>query len=114
MLVIKPRYHTGSGLFGNLFKKITKDSVKKVIKHAVSSPIAHKVADAVVKGAVTATEKVVENTIIDKLKKRPAPSVPSQLTKRQKIDTIINGSGLEEVVEKAIIKKIIGTGIVLD
>ena len=126
MIVIKSIYNrfSGSGLIGNLFKKITKDRVKDVIKQAASSSIAHKVKNAVVKGAVAATEKVVENAIVDNLKKRPLspPSDSSQLTKRQKIENIINsGSGLEKVVEKAIIenlnhpkKRKIGSGIVLD
>ena len=108
MLVIKSRYQTrksGSGVFGRIFKKIsekiTKDGLTKVINKATSSAVAHKVADAVLRGATSATEKVVESAIVDTLKrKQQQPTTEKKKkkegTKKIKLDItdLVNGSGI--------------------
>ena len=74
MIVIqrRQRVHVGQGLASSLFKRLASrvsvDGTKKAIKRAANSAIAHKVANAVVNGAVNATEKLVEDTIVKKLK----------------------------------------------
>ena len=117
MIVIKPRYpkrryrYGGSGVFGNLFKKVissaiaekvvnaaTKHGVKKIINNAVSSPIAHKVVDAAVNGAASATKQAVEKTITEALKRpREEVSKKKKDIKKLKLDLskIVNsGSGI--------------------
>jgi len=99
MIVIKPRYtlprlEYGSGIIGNLIKKIE----SQVLNKALAKSIAHSAADIVVKGAKSAGKAVTHNAIIESLKpkKRPATTENnSELTKkRQKLDAIINGSGI--------------------
>ena len=76
MIVIKRRYIVGRGL-GNLFKrltsKISREGTKSTIKRIANSAIAHKVSDAVVNGAISATEKLVEDTIVKQLKRKSPP-----------------------------------------
>ena len=92
MIIIAPRHpRRGSGIFGDIIKKVTSTGVKKVIKRAVTSATAHKLAEAVVNGAVSGTEKLVENTIAD-LKRKEEP-----IKKNIKIDIsdlINSGSGI--------------------
>jgi len=99
MIVIKPRYtlprlEYGSGIIGNLIKKVE----SQVLNKALAKSIAHSAADIVVKGAKSAGKAVVHNAIIESLKpkKRPASTENnSELTKkRQKLNAIINGSGI--------------------
>ena len=99
MVVIKPRYtlprlEYGSGIIGNLIRKVE----SQVLNKALAKSIAHSAADIVVKGAKSASKAVVHNAIIESLKpkKRPATTENnSELTKkRQKLDAIINGSGI--------------------
>ena len=100
MIVIKPRYtlprlEYGSGIIGNLIKKVE----SQVLNKALAKSIAHSAADIVVKGAKSAGKAVVHNAIIESLKpkKRPATTTEnnSELTKkRQKLNSIINGSGI--------------------
>ena len=118
MIVVKPRYskHTycycGSDVFGNLLSNVasstiaqkvvnaaTKDGVKGIINKAPSSSIVHKMADSVLKGATSATQKVVENAIVETLMKRPRKEEKTKTAggnKRIKIDVtdLINGSGI--------------------
>lgn len=100
MIVIKPRYtlprlEYGSGIIGNLIKKVE----SQVLNKALAKSIAHSAADIVVKGAKSAGKAVVHNAIIESLKpkKRPATTTEnnSELTKkRQKLNAIINDSGI--------------------
>ena len=99
MIVIKPRYtlprlESGSGIIGNLIRKVE----SQVLNKALAKSIAHSAADIVVKGAKSAGKAVVHNAIIESLKpkKRPATTENnSELTKkRQKLNAIINGSGI--------------------
>ena len=99
MIVIKPRYtlprlEYGSGIIGNLIKTVE----LQVLNKALAKSIAHSAADIVVKGAKSAAKVVVHNAIIESLKpkKRPATTENnSELTKkRQKLNAIINGSGI--------------------
>ena len=121
MIIIKPKYHTrkycygGSGLLDAILTNIinkttssaiaqkvvnaaTKDGLKNVINKAANSVIAHKVADAVVNGATSATQKVVENTVVDLLKRKtPTTSEGGSVKKKLKVDisNLINsGSGI--------------------
>ena len=103
MIVIKRKqriHHTGHGL-GSIFKrltsKFTKEGTKKAIKRVVDSAIAHKVSDAVVKGALGATEKLVEDTLIKQLKRKP-----------QEEEDIADGSSKQKK------KKKVGFGIIFD
>ena len=50
------RYYHGSGMFGEIGRKLFSSGIKKIISSGTSSSIAHKVADAVVNGA-TSTSK---------------------------------------------------------
>ena len=115
MIVIKPKYpsrkycYGGSGIFDILKKIISKTAsstvARKVINAATSdqlktiakSTVAHKFADAVVNGAVSATQKAVEDVLIKKLQKRKAPA-PTTIGKKLKADDITNlingGSGI--------------------
>ena len=91
MIVIKPRYtlprlESGSGIIGNLIQS-------QILNKAVAKSIAHSAADTVVKGAKSAAKVVVQNAIIDSLK-RAASSNQNELTKRQKLNAIIDGSGI--------------------
>tara|TARA_B100000508_G_scaffold16336_1_gene11014 strand:- start:2350 stop:2661 length:312 start_codon:yes stop_codon:yes gene_type:complete len=100
MIVIKPRYtlprlESGSGIIGNLIKK----AESQILNKALAKSIAHSAADIVVKGAKSAAKSVVHNAIIESLKpiKRPATAEnnSTELTqKRQKLNAIINGSGI--------------------
>ena len=100
MIVIKSRYpkRIGSGIFSRIFKKIsekvTKDGLQKVINRATSSTVAHKVADAVLRGATSATEHVVESAIIDTLKRKQPEK--KEKTKKIKLDIsdLVNGTGI--------------------
>lgn len=91
MIVIKPRYtlprlESGSGIIGNLIQS-------QILNKAVAKSIAHSAADTVVKGAKSAAKVVVQNAIIDSLK-RAASSNQNELSKRQKLNAIIDGSGI--------------------
>ena len=94
MIVIKPRYtlprlESGSGIIGNLIKK----AESQILNKALAKSIAHSAADTVVKGAKSAAKVVVQNAIIDSLKR--AVSNENELSnKRQKLNAIINGSGI--------------------
>lgn len=100
MIVIKPRYtlprlESGSGIIGNLIRK----AGSQILNKAVAKSIAHSAADIVVKGTKSAAKAVVHNAIIESLKpkKRPATAEnnSTELTKkRQKLNAIINGSGI--------------------
>ena len=137
MIAIKPKYHSrkycygGSGIFDVLKKVISKTAssavAQKVINAATSdglktiakSTVAHKFADAVVNGATSATQKAVENAIIDTLRKRKA-STSVEYNKKIKIDeslkrklsdtTTTNGKKLKIDISNLIN----GSGIVLD
>ena len=121
MIVIKPRYparkycYGGAGVFGNLLSKVvsstiaqkvvntvTKDGIKSIINKAASSPIAHKFADSALQGATAATQKLVENAIVETLKRpaRKEEKTKKNDNKKVKIDIadLVNG----------------GSGIVLD
>ena len=95
MIIIKARYTlphstSGSGIIGNLFKKVS----TKVIDKAVVKSVAQSVADTVAKEAQSVAKTVVQNAVIDSLK-RPKKVEDGELTKkRQKLDAIINGSGI--------------------
>ena len=128
MLVIKkPRgggtrtyQYGGSGIFDAICSKMFSSGLKKAISRGAQSVLGQKVADAVVKGAVTATEKATHaavNEAINTLtpyvkeslqkvitgKKRPvekinpSPTTPSENTaKISKLDinSLIDGSGI--------------------
>jgi hypothetical protein len=120
MIVVKPRYperkycYGGSGVFGNLLSKVvsstiaqkvvntaTRDGIKSIINKAVSSPIAHKFADSALQGATSATQKLVENAIVETLKRpRKEEDKKKNGNKKSRIDItdLVNG----------------GSGIVLD
>ena len=100
MIVIKPRYtlprlESGSGIIGNLIKKVQ----SQVLNKALAKSIAHSAADIAVKGAKSVTKAVVHNAIIESLK-RPAATAAAEnnstelAKKRQKLNAIINGSGI--------------------
>ena len=99
MIVIKPRYtlprlESGSGIIGNLIKK----AESQVLNKALAKTIAHSAADIVVKGAKSATNAVIHNAIIESLKPKKRPATENNSTeltkKRQKLNAIINGSGI--------------------
>ena len=58
------RYYHGSGMFGEIGRKLISSGIKKAISSGTSSAIAHKVADAVVNGATSSTSKKVADAII--------------------------------------------------
>ena len=121
MIVVKSKYHTrkycygGSGILDAILKNVinkttssviaqkvvnaaTKDGIKNVINKAVNSTITHKVADAVVNGATQATQKAVENTVADLLKRKAPPVTDGggrTNKKKFKVDisNLINSSG---------------------
>ena len=79
MIVIKRNEKIGRGFGSLLFKRlsssrITKEGAKNAIKRAANSALAHKVADAVVNGAVNATEKLVEDAVVKSLKRNTSNS----------------------------------------
>ena len=108
MIVVKAKYHTrkyccgGSRILDAILKNVinkttssviaqkvvnaaTKDGIKNVINKAAHSTIAHKVADAVVNGATSATQKAVENTVTELLK-RKAPATDGGGKNKLKVD----------------------------
>ena len=58
------RYYHGSGMFGEIGRKLFSSGIQKAISSGTSSAIAHKVADAVVNGATSSTSKKVADAII--------------------------------------------------
>ena len=58
------RYYHGSGMFGEMGRKLFSSGIKKAISSGPSSAIAHKVADAVVNGATSSSAKKVADAII--------------------------------------------------
>lgn len=92
MIVIKPRYtlprlESGSGIIGNLIQS-------QILNKAVAKSIAHSAADTVVKGAKSAAKVVVQNAIIDSLKRAASSNQNELSNKRQKLNAIIDGSGI--------------------
>ena len=104
------RYYRGSGMFGAIARKLFSGGVRKAISSGASSALVHKVADTVVNGAVKkkvadAIGKEVASAagkasahLIKKVvtKKRPAEPCAIELspTKKSKINSIIDGSGI--------------------
>ena len=60
-------YYHGSGMFGELDRKLFSSGITKAISSSTSSVIAHKVADAVVNGATSSTSKHVADNIINEV-----------------------------------------------
>ena len=59
-----------SGIFSDIIKNIFTSSSKNVIKKAIHSEAGHKLANAVVNGAVSGTEKLVNNVVSDLKRKK--------------------------------------------
>ena len=57
------RYYHGSGMFGEIGRKLFSSGIGKAINSGASSAIAHKVADAVVNGATSTSKKVADAII---------------------------------------------------
>ena len=128
MLVIKkPRgggtrtyQYGGSGIFDAIGRKMFSSGLKKAISRGAQSVLGQKVADAVVKGALTATEKAAHATLNEAIntltpyvkeslqkvitgKKRPVEKTenpnstpPTNTAKIAKLDinSLIDGSGI--------------------
>ena len=115
------RYYQGSGMFDEIARTLFSSGIKKAISSGTSSAIAHKVVDAVVNGATSTSKRLADaiikeavstagkvstnavNTVIDslanKVKKRPvqqpeAFAPPPPPLKRNKIDSLFDGSGI--------------------
>ena len=56
-------YYHGSGMFGEIRRKLFSSGMKKAISSVTSSAIAHKVADAVENGASSTSKKVADAII---------------------------------------------------
>ena len=87
MIVITSRHPkrrtSGSGVFSDIIKNIFTSSSKNVIKKAIHSEVGHKLANAVVNGAVSGTEKLVDNVVSD-LKRKKEKALNDQPDKKKK------------------------------
>ena len=129
------RYYHGSGMFGEIGRKLFSSGIGKAINSGTSSAIAHKVADAVVNGASSTSKKVADaiikeaasaagkasanavNTAIDSIvnkvvKKRPHPVQQSH--SEAAWDIIAAPSPLKRKKIDIIDSLIDGSGIIYD
>ena len=111
-------YYHGSGMFGEIGRKLFSSGIQKAISSGTSSAIAHKVADAVVNGATSSTSKKLVTYLLEEKHLRTAiDSVVTKVEKKKRSHPVVQQPHSEAysiVVSSPLNRKKIDTDSVID